>query len=76
MRASALNDRHMLLPALRDGVVLRCYRLPVSVGIRDLGCYIPSVKPKPNLDLLRSIAVLLVVVEHTLLAMRIRSIGT
>ena len=33
------------------------------------------MKSKPNLDLLRSIAVLLVVVEHILLAMRIHWIG-
>jgi peptidoglycan/LPS O-acetylase OafA/YrhL len=33
------------------------------------------MKSKPNLDLLRSIAVLLVVVEHILLAMRLRWIG-
>jgi peptidoglycan/LPS O-acetylase OafA/YrhL len=38
-------------------------------------CYSGAMKSKPNLDLLRSIAVLLVVVEHILLAMRLHWIG-
>lgn len=51
-------------------------KVAYSRGIAQSCCYIGTMKSKPNLDMLRSIAVLLVVVEHILLAMRIHWIGS